>query len=61
MHVHHATVFAGQTVKFYRSVTGTYFEACLGPRVLQVMVVVLLTVLLNVVLSVFVLYIVPYQ
>jgi hypothetical protein len=27
-HVRQATVFAGQTVKFYQSVTGTYFEAC---------------------------------
>jgi hypothetical protein len=27
-HVRQATIFAGQTLKFYRSVTGTYFEAC---------------------------------
>ena len=27
-HVHQATIFACQTVKFYRSVSGTYFEAC---------------------------------
>jgi hypothetical protein len=26
-HVRQATIFAGQTVKFYRSATGTYFEA----------------------------------
>jgi hypothetical protein len=27
------TIFAGQTVKFYRSVTGTYFEAWLQSNV----------------------------